>query len=154
VNRLATFSRRRSGKRIQGFTLLELALAVAVLSLAITTAIAVMQRALLNLDTARNLELASQILQCEFEKERLLPWAQVSSATYQPTIDASFLRNPAVAGRFTLSRSAALVSGRGGQLVQVTLTVVWRSYDGRRLTRTHTTYFGAGGLYNFIYGYG
>ena len=138
-------------RRRRAFTLPEVALALIVLALGITTAITALQRAFLNLDTARNLQVAAGILQCEIEKERLFNWAQVSDATYQPVIDASFLRNPAVAGRFTLTRTLATVAQRSGQMVQVTLTVRWRSYDGRNLTRSYTTYFGQGGLYNYVY---
>ena len=122
-----------------------------VLAMAISTSLVVMQRTYLALDTARNLETAGGIMQCEIEKERLLSWAQVSDATYQPAIDASYMRNPATAGRFTLSRSTAVMAQRSGQMVQVTLTVTWRSYDGRSLSRSYTTYFCNGGLYNYIY---
>ena len=126
-------------------------MAVMVLGVAIATALAAMQRAFFQFDTARNLQLASSILQCEIEKERLLDWARVSDQSYQPAIDPAFLRNPAVAGRFTLSRSLSVVPDHGGQLVQVTLTLTWRSLDGRTLTRSTTTFFCKDGLYNRIY---
>jgi Tfp pilus assembly protein PilV len=129
----------------------EVSIAVMILAIAITTALAAMQRAFLQLDTARNLQLAGSILQCEMEKHRLLPWERVSDPAYQPVIDSSFLRNPAVAGRFTLSRSLAVVPERNGQLVHVTLTVTWRTFDGRNLSRSYTTTFCQGGLFNRIY---
>jgi prepilin-type N-terminal cleavage/methylation domain-containing protein len=135
----------------RGFTIPEVALAVIVLSLAIGTALIVLQRGFLALDTARNLHFAANIMQCQFERERLMPWAQVSSSTYEPAIDPSFLRNPSIAGRFTLSRAVTFVPQRSEQMVQVTLTVTWRSYDGRQLSRSYTTYFCNGGLYNYIY---
>lgn len=137
--------------RHRGFTIAEVAVSVLVLALGISTSLAAMQRAYLALDTARNLVIAGSIMQNEIEKERLLAWVQVSDTTYQPVIDSSFLRNPAVAGRFTLSRSAVLLSQRSGQMVQVTLTVAWRTYDGRSLSRSYTTYFGQAGLYNYFY---
>ena len=127
-------------------------MAVIVLAMGITTSLSVLQRAFLDLDTARNLEIAGNNLQCEMEKERLFPWTQASDATYQPVIDASFARNPAIAGRFTLSRSLVALAGRSGQMVQITLTVRWRSYDGRSLSRSYTTYYGQGGLYAYVYG--
>lgn len=135
----------------RGFTIAEVAISVLVLALAIATSLTALQRAYGALDTARNLAIAGGILQSEFEKERLLGWAQVSDTAYQPSIDASFMRNPAVAGRFTLSRSAVALAQRSGQMVQVTLTVTWRSYDGRSLSRSYTTYFCQGGLYNYFY---
>jgi hypothetical protein len=144
--------------------LIEVAMTAFILALAIVTSITTMQRAFANLDTARNISTASAILQTEMEKERLFTWTKVSDVTYQPTIDASILRNPTVAGRFTLSRSVTQVIGppdqtttpatpgtaRSGQ-VQVTLTVRWRNYDGRTLARSFTTYFTQGGLNEFLY---
>ena len=126
-------------------------MAVIVLAMAITTALMAMQRAFLDLDTARNLQLAGNIMQCELEKERLFNWTQVSNAAYQPAIDGSFMRNPVVAGRFTLTRSLSVLPQRSGQVVQIILTVRWRSYDGRSLARSYTTYFCQGGLYNYFY---
>ena len=134
----------------RGFTLVEVIMAVFVLALAITTAITTLQRAFLNLDAARNLETASRIMQCELEKERLLDWTQVSSAAYQPVIDAAFLRNPAVAGRFALTRVVAVVPNRAGQMLQITLTTTWRTYDGRTQRRSYTTYYGQNGLYAYF----
>jgi hypothetical protein len=110
-----------------------------------------MQRAFLALDTARNLETAGGIMQCEFEKERLFSWAQVNDATYLPVIDTSFTRNPSTAGRFTLSRSLVALAQHSGQMVQITLIVNWRSYDGRSLSRSYTTYYGQNGLYAYFY---
>ena len=135
----------------RGLTLVEVVIAVLVLSVAIATALVAMQRAFFQFDTARNLQLAGSILQCEIEKERLLDWTRVSDARYQPAIDPAFLRNPTIAGRFTLSRSLSLVPERGGLLVEVTLTVAWRSLDGRTLRRSTMTYFCKDGLYNRIF---
>jgi hypothetical protein len=131
-------------------TLVEVAMAVAMLALTLTTALTAMQSAFLQFDTARNLEIAGNMLQYEMENERLLPWATVSG-TYQPAINASFTRNPAIAGRFTLSRTLTALAQSSGQMVQVTLTVRWRSYDGHSLSRSYTTYFTQGGLYQYFY---
>jgi len=126
-------------------------MAVAMLALVLTTSITVMQRVFAELDTARNLVIAGNILQCEIEKERLLPWVSASDAAYQPVIDASFTRNPAVAGRFTLSRGLTVLAQRSGQVVQLTLTVRWRNYDGHTVVRSSTTYYTQGGLYAYFY---
>lgn len=126
-------------------------MAVLVLALGLTTSFAAMQRAFLDLDTARSLDLAGSIMQCELEKERLFNWPQVSDATYQPAIDAALMRSPVVAGRFTLSRGVTVLPQRSGQMVQVTLTVQWRSHDGRNVSRSYTTYFCQGGLHDYFY---
>ena len=133
-----------------GFTLVEIIMAVGVLALAITTSITALQRAFMNLDSARNIETACRIMQCEFEKERLLTWSAVTDAAYKVAIDSAFSGNPAVAGRFTLTRSTSTVSGHSGKLLQITLTVTWRNYDGRSLQRSQTTYYGNGGLYTYF----
>lgn len=127
-------------------------MAVLVLATVIASAILVMQRALSELDAARNLDVAGRILETEIEKERLLDWTQVSNAAYQPVIDAAFLGNPAIAGRFTLSRALAGVPDSAGQLVQATLTVTWRGLDGRSRSRSYTTWFAEGGLNDYLNG--
>ena len=147
---MQTATQRPAGTR--GLTIVEVAIAVVVLATCITTAIVAMQRAFLDLDTARNLEIGGNILQCEMEKERLFDWTHASDAAYVPAIDASFARNPAIAGRFTLSRTLVTLAGRSGQMVQITLTVRWRSYDGHSLSRSYTTYYGQGGLYAYFHG--
>ena len=125
-------------------------MAVCVLALAITTSITTLQRGFASLDSARNVETACRILQCEIEKERLLDWSQVSSGSYVPSVDAAFLSIPSVAGRFSLSRTTATVANHAGNLLQITLTTTWRNYDGRSQQRSITTYYGNGGLYTFF----
>lgn len=126
-------------------------MAVLVLAMAITTSLTAMQRAFLDLDTARNLEIAANILQCEIEKERLFTFTRASDATYVPVIDSSFAGNPAIAGRFTLSRSISLLAAHNNQMVQITLTARWRSYDGHNVARSYTTYYQQNGLYGYLY---
>lgn len=140
--------RRPRGYAARAFTLVEVIMSVSVLALTITTSITVMQRAFINFDSARNLEIASRILQTEMEKQRLLSWTQVSSTSYTPTLDAVFQNNPQIAGRFTLARSIELLPDRGGRLLQITLTASWRSYDGRPQSRSYTTYYGQNGLFS------
>jgi Tfp pilus assembly protein PilV len=135
---------------VLGFTLVEVMLASFVLALAISTAITTLQRGFADLDSARNIETACRILQCELEKERLMTWAQVSVASLQPAIDSSFQSIPSVAGRFTLSRSIATVPNHSGNMLQITLTATWRTYDGRSQRRSLTTYYGNGGLYAYF----
>ena len=148
-------ARRNTGPSAmaRAFTIVEVAMAVFVLAVALTTSLAAMQRAFLQLDTARNLEIAANMLQCEMEKERLLAWDVVRNATttYVPVIDPSFARNPAISGRFTLSRTVAVLAAHSGQVLQITLTVTWRGYDGRSLSRSYTSYYTQGGLYAYLY---
>lgn len=141
----------RSSSGARAFTLVEVAMSVIVLALALTTSLAAMQRAFLQFDTARNLEIAAGILQCEMEKERLFGWSQLNDPTYRPAIDPSFARNSKIAGRFTLSRTLEMLPGRDEQMAQITLTIRWRSFDGRSLSRSYTTYYTEGGLHAYLY---
>src|SRR5688572_29682155 len=113
IHRRGSVSVGRPFRDGRAFTLPEVAMAVIVLALALVTALSAMQRAFLSLDTARNLHLAASIMQTEIEKERLFNWTQLNNASYQPTIDASYLRDPAVAGRFAVSRTVTPVPQRG-----------------------------------------
>ncbi|MDB6170154.1 MAG: hypothetical protein JWM88_3018 [Verrucomicrobia bacterium] len=136
-------------------------MAVIVMAFAITTSITTMQRGFLALDTARNITIAGQIMQSEFEKMRLLPWTTVDAYAASTTavpydaahpeyfyIDTAFTSNSFIQNRFTVVRDVVLV--RTG-LKKITLTISWRSYDGRTLTRKYFTYYGQNGLYDYFY---
>ncbi len=136
--------------RIAGFTIAEVMMAVAIMSLAITTSLTTMQRTFMSLDSARNITLAAQILQSELESMRLSPWETIRDYPAGPTtltIDTGFTGNAAIADRFTLTRQVSTI--RTG-MRQITLTVSWTAFDGRELSRSFTTYYGENGLYDFF----
>ncbi len=139
--------RRRRG----GFTIVEVMVAAAVMALAITTSITTMQSAFLALDSARNITLAGQIMQGEFEKMRLKNWDTVAAYPTTETtltIDSAFTSNPAIGNRFTLKRTIAAVNS---DMKEITLTINWRGYDGRNFSRYYKTYYGRNGLYDYFY---
>lgn len=143
-------SRACRPRRREGFTILEVGMAAAVLALAITTSITVLQRAYTMLDTARNLTLAGQIMVTEMEKMRMqdfssLPAAGTSGAV---TIDSTFTNNPKIASRFTLTRT---VTEPVTDVRQITYTISWKSYDGRTISRSYTTYYARYGIHDYIY---
>ena len=128
-------------------------MAAIVMAMAITTSITTMQRGFLSLDTARNITIAGQIMQSEFEKMRLVPWSTVDG--YDATgneialaVDASFTSNSFIGTRFTMTRRVDVV--RTG-MKKITLTVTWRSYDGRTINRSYASYYGQSGLYDYFY---
>jgi prepilin-type N-terminal cleavage/methylation domain-containing protein len=139
----------RAGRR-RGFTIAEVMMAAAVMALAITTSITTMQRAFLAIDVARGTSYAAQIMQSELEKMRLQNWTTVSaysSSATTVTIDSSFTSNSYIGNRYTLSRTATTVHTG---MIKITLTISWRTYDARLLTRSYVTYYGKNGLYDYV----
>jgi Tfp pilus assembly protein PilV len=135
----------------RAFTIAEVMMAAGVMALAIATAITTMQRAFLALDSARNTTIAAQIMQSEFERMRLQSWSTIDGYAAGPetlAIDPGFTANAAIGSRFTLTRSAALVHA---DMKRITLTLAWRGYDGREITRSFQTYYGRNGLYDYFY---
>lgn len=131
-------------------------MAAIVMAFAITTSIVTLQRGFLSIDTARNLVIAGQIMQSEIEKMRVSPWSSTVTVTgivdYTNTfpalnIDPVFTANTFIGDRFTLTRT---MENPKPDLRQITLTITWRNYDGRTLSRSYTTYYARYGLYDFF----
>lgn len=135
-------------------------MAAGVMALAISTSIVVMGRGFSSLDSVRCISYASQIMQGELEKMRLTHWGDGTAAgtgtvgvTHYPTtttdvpIDASFTTAGDVGSRMTMTRIAADVHTG---MIKVTLTISWKTFDGRPLSRSYTTYYGQNGLYDFF----
>jgi len=128
-----------------GFTLVEVMVASTVMVFGIVTAITTSQRGLQALDTARNLSAASQLMQSEMERLRLLSWSQLQ--TLQQSGDTAV--SPGTdAARFTCTREIADVKT---DMKQITLTTAWRGYDGRAHTARLITRYGKSGLNDYFY---
>jgi len=137
--------------RRRGFTILEVMLAASIMALALSSAVLVMQRALSLQDAARNITLAGQVIQAEFERMRLKDWSVVSgyAAGSSPvTVSNLFANTSNVGGRFSLQRT---VSTPQADLREIVLTASWRTYDGRTVSRSMKTYYGRFGLYDYYY---
>ncbi len=150
--------------RLAAFTILEVAMAAAVMALSISTSILVMSRGFSSLDSSRCISYASQIMQSELEKMRLTRWgdgltgagsgttgvsAYSTTATVIP-IDATFANAGDVGSRMTLTRIAANAPGHTTGMIQVTLTITWTTSDSHTLSRSYVTYYGQSGLYDFF----
>lgn len=127
-----------------------------VMAFAITTSITTLQRGFASIDTARNFVIAGQIMQSEIEKMRVSPWSTTvtvtgisdyTDSTPAIAIDPAFTSSASIAHRFTLTRAMA---DPKPDLRQITLTVAWRNYDGRPMSRSYTTYYARYGLYDFF----
>ena len=133
------------------FTIVEVMIAAGVMALVLSSAVTTMQSAFMALDAARNVTSAGQIMQSELEKMRLKDWSVVNAYAAGPTtvtIDSSFTSNPAIGTRFALTRTVADVHT---DMKSITLTIAWKSYDGRPYSRSYQTYYGRNGLYDYFY---
>ncbi|MBI2814922.1 MAG: hypothetical protein HYX71_11625 [Opitutae bacterium] len=138
-------------RRTRGVTILEVAMASLVMALVLSTAVTTLQRAFISLQNARDLNIASQMLQSEMEKLRLADWTTVSSfppSATTVTLDPAFTANPFVGNRFTLSRTVA--DPKTGTRI-ITLQVVWQGADNRPLIRHLAMRYSRNGLYDYFY---
>jgi Tfp pilus assembly protein PilV len=163
--------RSASGRRRRpdaGFTIIEVAMAGFVMAFGIATSIIAMQTGFKTVDVARGTTLASQILQSEMERLRLMSWTTItalSTATDSVAPAPSgtpagvemfdgatyFSSNPEVAGRYLITRTVAADSTRPADVIYITISVTWTSYDGRSHTRSFQSMYSKDGLYDYYY---
>lgn len=160
-------------KRCRAFTILEVSLAGAVMAMGIATSLTVLQYGLRSIDTARNMTLASQIMQSAIEILRLQNWTQISAmrttnpsgtpgssggpALVDPsttiiTSGSSSLNTTltAIANRFSCYRTVEEISGRS-DIFKITLTVSWTGIDGRAHSLVYETRYAKNGLADYYY---
>jgi Tfp pilus assembly protein PilV len=145
------------GRCQRGFTILEVSLATFVMALGISTSIIAIQQGFRALDLARGTTLASQIMQSEIERLRLESWASISALPASETVDLNtmFTSNAALIARFSspngsVTRTVSTDASRP-DVRYITLTVTWKTYDGRSHTRSSTTMYSKNGLYDYYY---
>lgn len=137
-------TRARNLRSFRAFTLVEVMVASTVLIFGIVSAITVSQRGLQALDTARNLTTATQLMQNEMERVRLLNWAQLG--TLQQSGDTTVTHPDS--DRFTCTREIADVKT---DMKEIRLVASWRGYDGRPHTARLITRYGKNGLNDYFY---
>lgn len=136
-------------RRTPAFTLVEVMVASVVLIFGIVSAISAMQAGLKAMDRARNVSLATQLLQSEMERLRLKSWTQLealqnagSTATFTADTNAG-----SAASRFTCTRT---IANAKSDMKEITLSAEWRSYDGRPQTARLVTRYAKNGLNDYI----
>ena len=149
---------RRRLLSARGFTILEVALASTIMALGLSTAIFVMQAGFKAIDVARDNTLASQILQSEMERLRLMPWSNSTSALDSITelvtpetvsLSDMFSSSAVLASRFTVERTITPDSTRSGDVRYIRITVTWRTLDVRSQTRSFRSMYAMNGLYDY-----
>jgi Tfp pilus assembly protein PilV len=149
VNPAPRPARRLRSQR--GITIIEVAMAALIMGLVLATAVTTLQRAFISLQNARDLNIASQMLQSEMEKMRLADWTTVNGFTNASTIvtlDTAFTSNAYIGNRFELSRS---VADPKTDTRIITLLVTWRGADNRPLSRRLAMRYSRNGLYDYFY---
>lgn len=140
-------------RRRKGFTILEVAMSTFVMAFGIATAIVAMQSGFRHVDLARGSTLASQILQSEMERIRMMNWSGVSALPASEIFDgATFFSNSSdVVGKFTVTRTRTADSARPTEVMNLAISVQWQTYDARWHTRSFTSIYTKNGLYDYYY---
>ncbi len=123
-----------------------------VMMFGIASSIVALQMGFRNLDVARGNTLASQIMQSEIERLRLMSFTQIAALDASATVDLStmFTSNPDLAARFTVTRTVTVDASRS-DVRHITVSVQWHTHDGRSHTRAFTSMYAKNGLYDYYY---
>ncbi len=124
-----------------------------VMAFGIATAIISMQAGFKQMDLARGTTIAAQIIQSEMERLRMMSWTTISTLPATATFDGSsyLTSNPALAGKFTITRTVADNADNPTEVKDLTVAVSWQTYDGRTHTRRFTALYAKRGLYDYYY---
>jgi hypothetical protein len=137
-------------------------MATFVMALGIATSVIAMQSGFKQIDVARGTTLASQIIQSEMERLRMMPWSKttpigvVDSIVELPGSEAFdgatfFSTNPELAGRYQITRTATLDPDRPTEAMVIVVSVRWQSYDLRWHQRSFSSTYCKNGLYDYYY---
>lgn len=157
--RSAPTPRPLRGKR--GFTILEVALAGFVLTFALAGSITTIQAGFRNTDVARGTTLASQIIQSEMERLRLMAWNNTSTtavdsicelpASEVVSLSTMFGTNSQLSSHYTVTRTVTADATRPDDVKYIKVSVTWQSSDGQSHTRSFQTMYAKNGLYDYYY---
>lgn len=141
-------------------------MATFVMAFGIATSIIALQMGFRAIDVSRDSTIAAQIMQSEIERLRLLPWNNASTTAVDSIfelplnraelvpLETMFSGNPALIAKYTVWRTVTLdpdTTSPRSDVRHITVRVHWRSYDGRRHTRSFTTMYAQNGLYDYYY---
>ena len=137
-------------------------MATFVLALGIATSVIAIQSGFKQIDVARGTTLASQIIQSEMERLRMMPWSKTSPASVvdsiselpsSETFDGAtyFSSNTELAGKYNITRTVVADIDRPTEVMHITVRVRWQSYDLRWHQRSFTASYAKNGLYDYYY---
>jgi len=158
----STTPKRRSLRSRAGVTIVEVAVAAAVMALVIASSILVLQSGFKALDTARKTTLAAQIMQSEMEHIRMLSWSRVQTLMAEPPkieLSTIFPQNTALESKILLqmenvfyaTRTMTYLAGSDDEVVEITIAITWKGLDGTTHNRSSSTRYCKNGLYAYYY---
>ena len=144
-------------ERADGFTLVEVMVAAAVMILAIVGMIQVIVSGSEMLDVSRKQTIAMQIIHGQLEQIRLNSWTQINALGTNRTVSVEAGDDNTSGDKFVFGTNLPLIA-KGFRckrtitdvrtdLKQVTYTVTWTGNTGRSYSRSGSTYVGKNGLY-------
>jgi type II secretory pathway pseudopilin PulG len=146
----------RCGKVNQGTTMVDVIMSVAVIAVMATGLVGSLSYGYFVMELARENQRATQVLMERTEAIRLYNWDQVNANGFIPTnfTDVYDPQAPSNAQGVTyygtLSKSPVLTSMYGTNLVQLSMTLTWKTKTLNH-TRSLTTYIAKDGIQNYVY---
>lgn len=130
-----------------------------ILAFGIATSIIALQTGFKFIDVARDTTLASQILQSEIERIRMMSWGTVDAlipageekGSETVNLATMFTSDVNLANRFTVVRTVTKDTTRINDVRFITLQVTWESLDGRSHSRSFQAKYIKNGLYDYYY---
>ena len=135
-----------------------------IMAFGIATSIIAMQTGFKSIDLARGTTMASQIIQSEMERLRMMSWPTSTATDIAAPIppgspagierfDGStyFSTNPAIAGKYIITRTIVADGARPSDVYNITISVSWLGYDNRSHTRSFRSMYAKNGLYDYYY---
>ena len=153
--------RRAARRQDRGFTIIEVAMASFIMAFGIGSSIIALQSGFKALDVARDTTLASQILQSEIERLRLMAWSNTATTAVDSIIElpaseavslaSMFSSSAGLETKFDVTRAVEVDADRPTEVRYITISVRWRSYDGRTHNRSFRSMYAKNGLYDYYY---
>jgi Tfp pilus assembly protein PilV len=155
ITSVTTSAPPRSRRGRAAFTIVEVTVATFVMAFGIATALIVMQAGFKQIDLARSTTIASQVIQSEMERLRMMSWTGITAlqaSNPTQTFDGAtyFSSNAKVAGDFTMTRTIT-DNAAHADMKDIMVNVTWRGYDGRSHSRSFTMLYALNGLYDYYY---
>ncbi len=137
----------------RGFTIIEVALASFIMTFGLATSIITMQSGYRSIDVARGTTLASQIIQSEMERLRMMSWTTINALPATASFDGAtyFSSSADVVGKYTITRTVTADATRPTEMRNITVSVRWQSYDLRWHQRSFNALYAKNGLYDYYY---